>query len=187
MRRLAMDDFAIVSATILSIGQTVAVLSASAHGLGKHWGGLDHSHRRGFEKATYVSGLLFILTTILVKISIILFLRALAPIQDLKRTAKALGILICLWGVGSFLAAAFQCSVPMVWRLTGNTCFNIRCRCLRRSNGLHCPGSRRIRLDVRLMAPNNLYGDRTMCQSHNSVHTIPATVSVELGVRNSMG
>ena len=34
----------------MSIGQTAAVLSASAHGLGKHWGGLDQSHRRDFEK-----------------------------------------------------------------------------------------------------------------------------------------
>ena len=31
------------------------------------------------------------------------------------------------------------------------------------------------------MAPNSLYGDRTVCQSHNSVRTVPATVSVELG------
>lgn len=87
--------------------------------------------------------------------------------------------------------AAFGCRVLYVpfdrWREEYLTNLAQRCRCLRRSNGLHCPGSRRIRLDVRLMAPNNLYGDRTMCQSHNSVHTIPATVSVELGVRNSMG
>lgn len=61
----------------------------------------------------------------MVKISIVLFLRTLAPIEELTRTGKALGAVICLWGVGSFLAAAFQCSVPMVWRLTGNTCFNI--------------------------------------------------------------
>ena len=39
--------------------------------------------------------------------------------------SKVLGAVISLWGVGSLLAAAFQCSVPMVWRLTGNTCFDI--------------------------------------------------------------
>ena len=37
----------------MSIGQTAAVLSASAHGLGKHWGELDQSHRRDFEKVLF--------------------------------------------------------------------------------------------------------------------------------------
>lgn len=54
--------------------------------------------------------------------------------------------------------------------------------CLRRSDGLHRLGSRGQRLDFRVMARNNLCGDRTVCQSHNSVHTISAAVSLELGV-----
>ena len=59
--------------------------------------------------------------------------------------------------------------------------------CLRLSNGLHRPGSGQDRLDLRLMAPNNLYGDCTVCQSHNSMHTILAAISVELGIWNAMG
>ena len=181
-------------------------------------------------------------------------------------TSKVLGAVIVLWGVGSLLAAAFQCSVPMVWQLTGSTCFNIvsfptdiirighfclktikrafsisfdainiltelalvvwptivivrlhaskkrrivfiaafgcrvlyapfdrwceehltdpiqRDHCMYCPNGLRCPGSRRERLDIRLMAPDNLYGDRAVSQSYDGVHTIPPTVSVELGV-----
>lgn len=67
LRHLDLDDFTILAATVhsgsfsiqallkmyaqvLSIGQTVAVLSASTHGLGRHWSELDQSHRSGFEK-----------------------------------------------------------------------------------------------------------------------------------------
>ena len=32
------------------------------------------------------------------------------------------------------------------------------------------------------MASDNLYGDRTVCQSYDGVHTIPPTIYVELGV-----
>ena len=73
------------------------------------------------------------------------------------------------------------------WREEYLTDLAQRCHCLRRSTGLHRPGSRGDRLDVRLMAPNDLYGNRTVCQSHNSVYTLPAAVSVELGVWNAMG
>ena len=77
------------------------------------------------RQALYASSLFFILTIILVKISIILFLRTLAPIRALRRTGDALGAVFLMWGLASFLATAFQCSVPNVWHWTGGTCFNI--------------------------------------------------------------
>lgn len=32
---------------------------------------------------------------------------------------------IVFWGLASELAAAFQCSTPNVWKVEGNTCFDI--------------------------------------------------------------
>ena len=62
--------------------------------------------------------------------------------------------------------AAFGCRVLYVpldhWCEEYLTNLVQRCRCLCRSNGLHSPGNRRERLDIRLMAFSNLYGDCTV-------------------------
>ena len=76
-------------------------------------------------KAIFASSLLFIPTVVLVKISIIFFLRCLAPIAKLQRTGDVLTAVFLIWGIGAFLAVAFQCDVPNVWQLTSSTCLNI--------------------------------------------------------------
>lgn len=126
VRRLSGDDYTILGAMILSAGQTGAILSASANGLGRQWSGLQNSQRLAFEKAYYASGLLFILTIVLTKLSIVLFLRDLPPIQNLQKAVYALGAVFLTWGVGSLLVAAFQCSVPDTWHSTSTHCVNIR-------------------------------------------------------------
>lgn len=82
--------------------------------------------------------------------------------------------------------AAFRCRMLYVpfdhWREDYLADLVQRYHCLRRSDGLNHPGSRGQRLNFRLMAWNNLYGDRTVCQSHNSVHTIPTAEALELEV-----
>ena len=86
--------------------------------------GLREKVQANSKQALYASTLLFVLTTVLVKLSIIFFLRALTPITIVKRTSDALGVVVSVWGLGSFLAAAFPCSIPDVWQFTSDSCVN---------------------------------------------------------------
>ena len=38
---------------VFSAGETAAILSASAHGLGQHWDRLDQSSKEGFQKVPH--------------------------------------------------------------------------------------------------------------------------------------
>ena len=75
-------------------------------------------------QAGYSSDLLYILTLTMSKISILILLRHITPVTLHRRLAVAVGVFVGTWGVASFFASAFRCSLPAAWAILGRRCFN---------------------------------------------------------------
>lgn len=61
----------------------------------------------------------------LAKLSVVLFIGNLAPIDLLKKMGYGLEGFLMLWGVASLLAASFQCRTLRVWDYPTNTCYDL--------------------------------------------------------------
>ncbi|KAL8802940.1 MAG: hypothetical protein Q9182_003490 [Xanthomendoza sp. 2 TL-2023] len=123
-RRFSSDDFLIFAALGLSIGQGATVTLQIANGLGRHADTLSASQLEKFYKFDYVSNLLFILNLCFAKISILQMLRTITPVKMHVRMVLGVGIFVLIWSFASEFAAAFQCSIPGTWQVTGKTCID---------------------------------------------------------------
>lgn len=76
-------------------------------------------------QSTYASGLLYIPSLLLAKLSVSLLLRLITPNILHKKLILGVEIVTVFWAVSSEIAAAFQCHLPVPWKfLGGNTCFD---------------------------------------------------------------
>ncbi|MCJ1246644.1 hypothetical protein MMC30_003853 [Trapelia coarctata] len=125
-RSLGRDDAVIVVATTFAVALAVTVTFQTANGLGQHIFDQTPPQLTAFEKSTYAGDLLFVLSLMLSKVSILVFLKSLTPVEAHVRYIYGLGALIVVWSVISLLAAAFQCSLPKVWATLSPQCFNQR-------------------------------------------------------------
>ena len=74
-------------------------------------------------QALYASELLMVLNLALSKASVPVFLHHLSPKSGHRRAALIIGLVIALWSVISFIAAAAQCNAPRAWQVAGQNCF----------------------------------------------------------------
>ncbi|RDL32063.1 uncharacterized protein BP5553_09465 [Venustampulla echinocandica] len=125
VRKLDWDDYMVFVAFIFSLGQAATVFLCCANGLGQPWTTLSDSQKITFQKSSYASGLLLIWTLVLTKLSIISFIQNLTPNTLEITVGHCMGVFLVFWGLASEFAAAFQCSVPNVWKQEGNKCFSI--------------------------------------------------------------
>ncbi|KAL8857575.1 MAG: hypothetical protein Q9178_005903 [Gyalolechia marmorata] len=98
-RRFTSDDFLIIAALALSIGQGVAVTLQVANGLGKHADTLSASQLDKFDKIDYASNLLFILNLCLAKVSVLQMLRTITPIQQHVRMVLGVALFVLVWSM----------------------------------------------------------------------------------------
>lgn len=64
------------------------------------------------------------MTIALAKFSIVILLHNISPDIAHQRMSQVLGMVIIIWSVGSFFAAAFQCDTPNVWNTIDGVCYN---------------------------------------------------------------
>lgn len=77
-------------------------------------------------QSTYASGLLYIPSLLLAKLSVSLLLRLITPNILHKKLILGVEIVTVFWAISSEIAAAFQCHLPVPWKfLGGNTCFDL--------------------------------------------------------------
>ncbi|KAG9228438.1 hypothetical protein BJ875DRAFT_500727 [Amylocarpus encephaloides] len=126
LRKYSWDDYIIFAAFVMSLGQTAAVLAAAANGLGQHWDVLDDSTKIRFQKSTYASSILLVVTLVLTKLSIISFIQSLAPSRRTLVFGYCFGGVLLLWGLSSLSATLFRCAPPDVWRQSGRRCVESR-------------------------------------------------------------
>lgn len=85
---------------------------------------MSHSKILTALQTTYAASLLFIPAIVVIKLSIVLLLRALVPVTIHRRIGIVFGVGVITWGVSSEFAAAFQCRPPRTWQSEGNQCFS---------------------------------------------------------------
>ncbi|KAF2140424.1 uncharacterized protein K452DRAFT_231004 [Aplosporella prunicola CBS 121167] len=119
------DDFAIVAALILSIGETAAVSIQADHGLGKSISKISDSDLRTYQIAQYCDQILFVANVGFARAAVILLLRSITPDQRQRKLSLGLGVLNIIWQITSMLAFAFSCHLPRPWQYIGdNKCIN---------------------------------------------------------------
>lgn len=105
----------LISDQVPCIGMCATVAKQTDSGLGRHSDTLTDAQLDVFMKASYATGLLYILVLALTKLSVLLFLGTLTPVRLHKTVVWVLFGLVSAWGLSSFFVAAFQCHAPAVW------------------------------------------------------------------------
>jgi hypothetical protein len=98
----------------------IAVSKAVEHGLGSPLNSLSCKEYTYYQAAGYASQLLYIMTIALAKASTITLLIAISPQKHHRRPMFGVAALIAAWAIASFLATAFQCSLPRPYLFTSS-------------------------------------------------------------------
>ncbi|KAI9832415.1 MAG: hypothetical protein M1819_004404 [Sarea resinae] len=124
LRQFRWDDLLITAAMAFGVGQTIAVSVQVGDGLGQHFRALSSTQVDGINKAGYAASLLFIIVLFFAKTSTLLSLHQLTPNTLHRRIILAIAVIVAMWALAAFLAAAFRCSLPHPWAFTSGHCYD---------------------------------------------------------------
>ncbi|OHF02274.1 hypothetical protein CORC01_02554 [Colletotrichum orchidophilum] len=120
---LKSHDVALLVASGLLLSQTVCIIVACNHGLGRHQDTVESRDLETFHQLFYTSSLLAIATAASTKVSLCLLIHSIDNHGRLNLANKLLFGTIVAWGVSGIFAVAFQCSLPQPWRaITAEKC-----------------------------------------------------------------
>lgn len=108
---LGLDDYAILSGTIVALAQYIAVFVSLNNGLGSSSLIQSEDVIKDLGTGVLVSEILFILAVTLTKLSVVLFIKRLLVV-DIKRSLWATNIalgLTVVWTIASILAVSVGC------------------------------------------------------------------------------
>ncbi|MCJ1310529.1 hypothetical protein MMC25_004193 [Agyrium rufum] len=115
-RKLGMDDWLMLAA----IG--IAVTFQSQNGLGVKMSTVDAHMMSIFEKANYVSELLYVAIICLAKLSVLSWLFSITPARRHHILIYSTGTFIIIWAFAGELVVALQCHAPHVWAVFQENC-----------------------------------------------------------------
>lgn len=121
-KKLATEDYIILSSLLLTVGQSVSVDIQTQNGFGRHLNALSDSQAESALKAEYAASLLFIPNIFLTKLSMLVLVRRFALVKQYKYTVYALGGFVTLWSVASLITVTFQCRLPVPWDHVHRSC-----------------------------------------------------------------
>ncbi|EAW13293.1 uncharacterized protein ACLA_017400 [Aspergillus clavatus NRRL 1] len=123
--RLTNDDYLMVAALALNVGQSIAVSTAVAHGFGDHFDTVSTQDFVQVMKAQYAAFILYIGSLCLSKLSLSMFIRNLTPVHKDHLHAAILQGLIVVLAVIAIFGTAFRCQLPRPWDYVYGKCFNL--------------------------------------------------------------
>ena len=68
---------------------------------------------------------MYVVTLGLAKVSVCIHVWGLSPIHQQKVLSIGVGCFSALWALTSLFVAAFECKVPLVWKIFGGRCLNL--------------------------------------------------------------
>ncbi|KAF4983787.1 hypothetical protein FZEAL_871 [Fusarium zealandicum] len=117
IKTLRVDDIFTIVATILAIGQSIAVLVGCNNGLGKHLDTLGSGEIDTFFKSQYAANTLFIASLFCCKLSGTMSLGIMVQKKQRWLTYGCESIVI-VWGLTALVVNLFQCRLPTPWIYT---------------------------------------------------------------------
>ncbi|KAH6629289.1 hypothetical protein C7974DRAFT_394220 [Boeremia exigua] len=125
-RILKLDDGFLILAALFSFGQTVAVSLQWKKVASQQITDLSRSDEVVYQKAAYVSSILFVANMGCAKISMGLVLRRLFSGRLFEYTSYVLVLFTAGWTVSGIFVTVFQCKIPTPWDLLQtNECIDI--------------------------------------------------------------
>ncbi|KAI1358923.1 hypothetical protein F5Y08DRAFT_320809 [Xylaria arbuscula] len=122
LRRFRSDDYILLSAVIFALSLSITNSIAASAGLGDRL--IEADKLIVVQKTQYAADLLYITSSGLVKLSLLVFLRQIAIDVKHIRFITTLIAFVVLMTISSFLASAFQCTLPDAWDFIGRQCFD---------------------------------------------------------------
>ncbi|KAJ5951270.1 uncharacterized protein N7479_009683 [Penicillium vulpinum] len=124
-KKLTTDDFLIIASLIFGIGQSIVVSLAVGSGYGKHYKDVSDAEMEQLMKNLFAASLLYLLSLMFSKLSLVVFIRSLTPSAKDKWLARGVEVILYVWAVVAILGTAFQCSLPRTWDFQNGQCFNL--------------------------------------------------------------
>ncbi|ELR04026.1 hypothetical protein GMDG_06537 [Pseudogymnoascus destructans 20631-21] len=124
IRSWSLDDNLMAAAGAFGLIQCGILHKAALAGLGRHEASLLDDEIDMCNKYNYTYQILFIITIVLAKMSLLLFIIRLTPNVATIRVGRIILCLIATWGVGTVFGFAFQCSLPQPWNNSSGVCRN---------------------------------------------------------------
>lgn len=119
------DDYYFLAAMLFTTCQDIAASFQVTAGLGQHQTDLTSEQIDGLQKATYVAQLFYIPSLCLSRLAVLQCLANLLESDPCRRkiVTTAMGFNL-LWIIIAIFSLGFQCSLPWVWAVFGDKCFN---------------------------------------------------------------
>ncbi|KAJ6087398.1 hypothetical protein N7467_006312 [Penicillium canescens] len=124
-KRLTTDDLLIIASLVLGIGQSIVVSLAVGSGYGKHFKDVSSADMEQVMKNLFAGSLLYLLSLMFSKLSLVVFIRSLTPSPKDKWLARGVEAIVYAWAVVAIFGTAFQCSLPRTWDFQNGQCFNL--------------------------------------------------------------
>ncbi|KAH8722992.1 hypothetical protein GQ44DRAFT_621643 [Phaeosphaeriaceae sp. PMI808] len=125
-RKVALDDFFILAATVFAIGLFVTYTILASEGLGVQ-GILTVERANSLMKGYYASEFLYILSICFSKLSLLVLFYTIVAVQRVhRRLVVGFGGFVLVWSIASLIVVAFQCELPRPWEIMTLRCFNTR-------------------------------------------------------------
>ncbi|MCJ1356153.1 MAG: hypothetical protein MMC33_006147 [Icmadophila ericetorum] len=123
-RKILLDDFFIIAATLFSVAHIIAVSEEAANGIGQHEDDLSAIQLSNMQQSSFAADIMYMITLFCAKNSVVILLTTLTPVKIHKTLSYAAGAFITVWTITSIFAVAFQCHPPKTWVFIGNQCFD---------------------------------------------------------------
>ncbi|KAI2707941.1 hypothetical protein CBS147333_4523 [Penicillium roqueforti] len=124
-KKLSTDDLLIIASLIVGIGQNIAVSLAVGSGYGKHFKDVSSANMQQVMKDLFAGSLLYLLSLMFSKLSLVVFIRSLTPSAKDKWLARGVEAIVYVWAVVAIFGTAFQCSLPRAWDFQNGQCINL--------------------------------------------------------------
>ncbi|KAI9704507.1 MAG: hypothetical protein M1820_005581 [Bogoriella megaspora] len=124
IKSVAPDDYLAVLALLFVSGQSAATVVQIANGFGKPLITQTPSTIDTILKAGYAANLLYVISICLSKLTVLVLLYVITPVQRNMHIVQGVGATIIAWTMSAFLVVAFQCHTPETWQVVTNRCID---------------------------------------------------------------
>ncbi|KAM3528587.1 hypothetical protein MY4038_005822 [Beauveria bassiana] len=118
------DDHTVIAATALAVVQSIVVIVLGANGFGQHNYALSDAQTSTILKCLYASGILYIVTLGVTKISACMTVMNVAPLGRRRGIFFVMGA-IGVWAVASVVVVIFQCQISSPWNFYTGKCVDL--------------------------------------------------------------